>query len=67
VREVKVAEVHAYRDANPTADNMMVTATGNVDVDSLATTFESRSPRPMPRTSMKLTFPEGPDYPARGT
>ncbi len=58
VREVKVAEVHAFRDANLTTDNMMVTATGHVDVDSLVTTLD-RALASVPRTSSaRVTHPE---------
>jgi predicted Zn-dependent peptidase len=57
---VKVADVRAFRDASLTTENMMVTATGDVDVDSLASTL-SRALAKVPRTAIaraKVPAPE---------
>jgi zinc protease len=40
VREVKVTDVRAFRDANLTTDNVVVVATGNVDLRTLTTTLD---------------------------
>lgn len=51
-RKVKTPEVQAFRDAHVTADNMMVAAAGNLDLDSLVATM-SRILATAPRTPVK--------------
>ena len=51
--------MHAFRDANLTADNMMVVASGNVNVDSLVVTLD-RALAELPRKPMAPSSPAPP-------